>query len=134
MTRRHTRYEAGTGTQYTYEAVAEPYNDPTFDVDTVAEEVEASQYNYRGRTYQCGGIYWDSGMKEVLELVAVARKSTFADAGDSDGHLVLLFECPFGDGDQFTDSYEIPLASRDYDPNERFVPRHNLPYNGPQHP
>lgn len=134
MTRRPTRHDVGTGTQYTYEAVAEPHNDPTFDVDTVGEEVEATQYNYRGRTYQCGGIYWDSDMKEVLELVAVARKSTFADTRDSDGHLVLLFEAPFGGDNLAANTYEVSLVSRDYDVNERFVPRHNLPYNGPQHP
>jgi len=130
MTVRQTRHDAGTGTQYYTEACVNWEDHPTLS-ETVKENysaydeqnLAATQYYYKGRTWQCGGEYWDTETNELWELQAVVRKSSWCDTKDpANCPLYLHFS-----SDAFGEM-EIQLARQDTDLTERFQERHNIPF------
>ena len=130
MRRRLQNAEPGTGTQYYTEACSNPEHEPR-----LAEEIEraddperarliATQYRFDGRTWQCGGQYWDDELQELVTLEAVVRKSAWCDTGPAEeGTLRLRFVS------QQHGSYEIDPNMLDEQPRtERFRPKHNVPF------
>ena len=129
--------EPGTGTQYyteacvaweehprISEAVEEQYDDPQ------KQRLSATQYTLNGRTWQCGGDYWDTELEDLVTLEAVVRKSSWCDTRDAeDGTLKLQFNA------EHHGSFEVDPASHAIkegeDLHKRFLPRHNVPFTLP---
>jgi hypothetical protein len=127
--------EPGTGTQYYIEA----HRDPPA-IERIVEKLEAAdsslsydeiwfnatQFRYEGRTWQCGGKYWDTEIAECYELQSIVRKSAWCDTGNaSEGPLRFRFESAFGGDNAYI---EVAPESMDTDMTDRFQPRRNLPY------
>lgn len=128
-----TRHDAGTGTQYYTEACVNWEDHPRIS-EKVKENysyypeqnLAATQYRSNGRTWQCGGEYWDPETNELWELVAVVRKSSWCSTKDAENAPLYLQFSSDGLGEM-----EIQLCRQDYDLNDRFQPRHNIPFDLP---
>lgn len=137
--------EPGTGVERHIEVQAPAEEHPRWEdilagVDYDHEEATlvATQYRAFDRTWQCGGTYWDRQLDDIVELVAVIRKSTWCDTRDAeDATLKFVFEPEharrvLADGPQFTYDPVIASGSEDrFDPSERFLGRHNVPFELP---
>ena len=124
----------GTGTQYYTEACVNWEDHPRLSEEVKRQyrnwdkqDLAATQHRLNGRTWQCGGDYWDAQLKDVVTLTAVVRKSSWCSTQDAqNGTLKLRFE-PETRGETFEFDPATALMDEDrLDPNERFEPRHNV--------
>ena len=124
--------EPGTGTQYMTIAHSDPSDE---EIERVMEEEETfyeeaalslTQERIDGRTWQCGGQYWDTTLEDLVTLQRVVRRSSWCHTGDiEDAPIVLQFSPEHFDG------IEVHVERDDVDAVERFLPRHNVPFRPP---
>lgn len=137
MNRVQPNAEPGTGTQYYTEACVNPEDHPRLSeeldgadsaLDYDEAHLAATQYRLNGRTWQCGGEYWDTEMGDIVELESVVRKSSWC-------HTRPVEEAPI----RLQFVYELGRhKTLEYDPHrpdedatERFLPRKNIPHRLP---
>lgn len=135
---RHTRpvdpnAAPGTDPEYYVEATVHPEDHPRLseEIETEVDHLEATQFTMFGRTWQCGGEYWDRCLEDLVELDAVVRKSSWCHTGDVE-EAPIRFQINPEHHDWI--EYDPTLATEDedrMDPTERFLPRHNVPYTLP---
>ena len=129
--------EPGTGTQYYIEACMNPEDHPRLSEELDAADspldydkahLAATQYRLGGRTWQCGGEYWDTERGDIVELEAVVRKSSWCHTRPvEEAPIRLQFVYELGRDE----TLEYNPHSPDEDPTERFLPRKNIPHRLP---
>ena len=129
--------EPGTGTQYYTEACMNPEDHPRLSEELDAADssldydkahLAATQYRLGGRTWQCGGEYWDTERGDIVELEAVVRKSSWCHTRPvEEAPIRLQFVYELGRHE----TLEYDPHSLVEDPTERFLPRKNIPHRLP---
>ena len=149
--------EPGTGTQYYTEACMNPEDHPRLSEELDAADssldydkahLAATQYRLGGRTWQCGGEYWDTERGDIAELEAVVRKSSWCHTRpveEAPIRLQFVYESVLQHSEaQHScsslrcraqlgrhETLEYDPHSLVEDPTERFLPRKNIPHRLP---
>ena len=110
--------EPGTGTQHMIVAEEDP------DYTDQDDRLDKSQFRHEGRTWQCGGTYWDTELQDTVRLVKVTHRSSWCHTGEiEEAPLYLHFDA----GNH--GSSRVPLSEDGV--QDRFLPKHNIPFRLP---
>lgn len=101
------------------------------DIHTEEDELAATQYSIGSYTWQCGGEYWDVELSDLVTLESIVRKSSWCDTRPPEqGTLLFKFDPEHHRSFEY-DPHTAYMADWKPDPPDRFLPRHNVPFELP---